>query len=466
LGSDSLSQEQQEIIDGTCTLENIELPFESRREDKREKKKKNVSLSLSLSLSLSPISLSTSVSDWKPEPLLPEVTEQQKLDSRIPLIESAHGARVVLEGNKECVNLAALNPFGLLGEPEIDQAATEALQKYGCGSCGPRGFYGTIDVHLKLEKDLADFMRCEQTILYSSGFATVASAIPTFAKKGDLIFCDRGVNQAVQTGVSLSRADVIYFAHNDMADLSKQLEAVAADPKRAKKRKFVVVEGLYANYGTVLPFDKLMPLKHKHCFYLIVDESYSLGWLGAHGGGILELFDGKPGGEDIDIITGHLGNIACSVGGFCSGNNSVVTHQRLNGSGYVFSASLPPYLSCVSSAALKRIRTDDARRRAMVRYAEIATELLSAKDSPFVLRSSPQSPLIHIELRKDNTDARLQQLVENCIDRGVLLTRAKYVEAELFRPPPSIRLCVPASLTEAEVRKAINAVVDCARKLA
>jgi serine palmitoyltransferase len=393
------------------------------------------------------------------------MSAQQELDSRVPVIESAHGAHVVVDGDVKCVNLAALNPFGLLGEPEIEKAATDALRKYGCGSCGPRGFYGTIDVHLDLERDLAEFMRCEQTILYSSGFATVASAIPTFAKKGDLIFCDRGVNEAVQTGVNLSRADVEYFDHNNIAELSKMLDAVAANPKRAKKRKFVIAEGLYINYGDVLPLDQLLPLKHKHCFYLIVDESYSLGMLGAHGGGILELYNGKPGGEDIDIITGHLGNIACSVGGFCSGNNSVVTHQRLNGSGYVFSASLPPYLSCVSSAALKRIRTDDARRRTMNRYVEIAHDVLGAKDTPFKLRSARQSPIIHLELRADNTDERLQQLVELCIANGVLLTRAKYVEAELFRPPPSIRVCVPASLSENEVRAALAVIVNCGRKL-
>jgi serine palmitoyltransferase len=239
--------------------------------------------------------LTGSTIEWTPEPLLGKMSAQQELDSRVPVIESAQGAHVVLDGNVKCVNLAALNPFGLLGDPDIEKAATDALRKYGCGSCGPRGFYGTIDVHLDLERDLADFMRCEQTILYSSGFATVASAIPTFAKKGDLIFCDRGVNEAVQTGVNLSRADVEYFEHNNIGELSKLLDAVAANPKRAKKRKFVIAEGLYVNYGDVLPLDQLLPLKHKHCFYLIVDESYSLGMLGAHGGGIRRALQRQAG---------------------------------------------------------------------------------------------------------------------------------------------------------------------------
>lgn len=147
----------------------------------------------------------------------------------------------------------------------------------------------------------------------------------------------------------------------------------------SKVRRFVIVEGLYANYGDVVPLPALVELKKKFCLYLIVDESHSFGLLGKTGGGVCEvtrslslslsrvlhshlfflvvqLFNVPR--EDVDIATGSLGNIACSVGGFCSGSNAVVTHQRLNGSGYVFSASLPPYLSAVAMVALKRIKED------------------------------------------------------------------------------------------------------------
>ena len=139
-------------------------------------------------------------------------------------------------------------------------------------------------------------MGCEQTILYSSGFATVASVIPTFAKRNDIIFCDAGVNHAVATGVNLSRSHIVYFRHNDMAHLAELLDKAASDPQTARKRKFVVCEGLYYNYGDVLPLPQVLKLKDRHCFYLIVDESYSVGTLGAHGGGLLEVYGGKRGG--------------------------------------------------------------------------------------------------------------------------------------------------------------------------
>ncbi|EFP05273.1 CRE-SPTL-1 protein [Caenorhabditis remanei] len=121
------------------------------------------------------------------------------------------------------LNMASTNFLSFIGVKRIEERAKQTIFKYGVGSCGPRGFYGTVDVHLDLEKELAKFMGCEEAVLYSYGFATVSSAIPAYAKKGDVIFVDEGVNFAIQKGLQASRSRVEYFKHNDMEDLERLL---------------------------------------------------------------------------------------------------------------------------------------------------------------------------------------------------------------------------------------------------
>jgi serine palmitoyltransferase len=140
---------------------------------------------------------------------------------------------------------------------DFKQAARDALDKYGCGSCGPRGFYGTIDTHLHCEEDVAKFLGAEAAIIYSDATSTVASALAAFANRADLLVVDDGVNDSVLTGVKLSRSRHIMFKHNDVGDLEEVLRKVDAEDKRLKRkpqRRFIVIEGLYRNYGDIAPF--------------------------------------------------------------------------------------------------------------------------------------------------------------------------------------------------------------------
>ena len=98
-----------------------------------------------------------------------------------------------------------------------------ALRKYGVGSCGPPGFYGTLDVHIELEKAIANFLNVDSAIIYSQGFSCISSAIPAFAKRGDFVVVDESVGLAIQKGVQISRSNISYFKHNDMKDLENIL---------------------------------------------------------------------------------------------------------------------------------------------------------------------------------------------------------------------------------------------------
>ncbi|KHG11838.1 Serine palmitoyltransferase 1 [Gossypium arboreum] len=242
----------------------------------------------------------------------------------------------------------------MLSEPPVlerRESCTSALEKYGVGSCGPRGFYGTIDVHLDCEARIANFLGTHDSILYSYGLSTLFSAIPCFCKKGDIIVVDEGVHWGIQNGLYLSRSTIVYFKHNDMDSLEKTLEKITAQNKRAKKlRRYIVVESVYQNSGQIAPLDKIIKLKEKYRFRVLLDETNSFGVLGRTGRGLTE-YCGVPI-EKIDIVTAAMGHALATGGGFCTGSARVIDHQRLSSSGYVFSASLPPYLASAAITAI------------------------------------------------------------------------------------------------------------------
>nr|ACO51554.1 Serine palmitoyltransferase 1 [Aquarana catesbeiana] len=207
------------------------------------------------------------IEEWHPEPLVPPVSKDHPaLNYNIVTGPPSH---TIIVNGKECINFASFNFLGLLDNERVKAAALASLRKYGVGTCGPRGFYGTFDVHLELEERLAKFMRTEEAILYSYGFATIASAIPAYSKRGDIVFVDEAACFAIQKGLQASRSSIKYFKHNDMKDLERLLkEQEVEDQKNPRKarvtRRFIVAEGLYMNTGDICPLPQLVELKYKY----------------------------------------------------------------------------------------------------------------------------------------------------------------------------------------------------------
>mmetsp|Transcript_33480 Transcript_33480/g.71368 ORF Transcript_33480/g.71368 Transcript_33480/m.71368 type:complete len:521 (+) Transcript_33480:215-1777(+) len=272
---------------------------------------------------------------------------------------------------ESALNFATLDYLSSTSNRILRSVARKALKHYGCGSCGPRGFYGTIDAHLEAEEAVSEFLGTEGAILYSDGASAATSTVAAFAKRGDLLIVDEGVSEALLVGVTLSRANVRYFRHNDVKDLRKVLEKVAAQDVTLKRkaidqRRFLVVEGLYRNWGTLAPLNEIVKLKEEFCYRLILDDSHAIGVLGQNGKGSLEHAGLKPM-VHAEILTYGLENALGSVGGMTVGSEEVVDHQRLSGAGYCFSASAPPFLSKVCLAGIRRLegRMDEVRKELM-----------------------------------------------------------------------------------------------------
>lgn len=161
------------------------------------------------------------------------------------------------------LNLASANFAGLTGSERVRDRAVECLRRYGVGSCGPPGFYGTFDVHMELERDIAAFLSVPAAIMYTHTFSTISSVIPSFSKRGDIIVADRGVNFAIQKGIQISRSTVRWFDHGDYEGLERVLEGIQREDKKYKRnptnsRRFIITEGIFENDGSMVNLPKIV----------------------------------------------------------------------------------------------------------------------------------------------------------------------------------------------------------------
>ncbi|NXO03508.1 SPTC1 palmitoyltransferase, partial [Rhinopomastus cyanomelas] len=411
------------------------------------------------------------IEEWQPEPLVPPVSKDHPALNYN--IVSGPPTHIITVNGNECINFASFNFLGLLDNEKVKSAAQASLKKYGVGTCGPRGFYGTFDVHLELEERLAKFMRTEEAIIYSYGFATIASAIPAYSKRGDIVFVDEAACFAIQKGLQASRSNIKLFKHNDMTDLERLLkDQETEDQKNPRKarvtRRFIVVEGLYMNTGDVCPLPELIKLKYKYKVRIFLEESLSFGVLGEHGRGITEHFGINI--DDIDLISANMENSLASIGGFCCGRSFIIDHQRLSGQGYCFSASLPPLLAAAAIEALNIMEDNpDIFQTLRVKCEQIHKALQGISGLKVVGESF--SPALHLQLEescgsRESDEKLLKRLVDYCMNRGIALTQAHYLEKEeKCVPPPSIRVVVTVEQTEQELDKAASLLKEAALSL-
>jgi glycine C-acetyltransferase len=236
---------------------------------------------------------------------------------------------------RNVINLATYGYLGLGADPRVKRAASEAIEKYGTHTGGPRLLSGTAPVHCDLEASLAEFLSAESVVTYSSGYGANVSVIPALFGAGDLVVLDRNAHRSLYDGAMLSRATVKRFAHNDLGHLERLLRRTADVPRR-----LVAVDAVYSMEGHLAPIRELVDLVHQHGVFLLADEAHSIGVMGKTGRGICEHFDIDP--RTIDIRIGTLSKAIPSVGGFAAVPTSVGAILRYSSHARVFSAAMTP----------------------------------------------------------------------------------------------------------------------------
>ncbi|CCW60764.1 unnamed protein product [Phytomonas sp. EM1] len=387
-----------------------------------------------------------------------------------------NGCHVKVEGGvfaepTECLDLATHDYHSFSTEPSIVETARRTVAAYGVGSCGPRGFYGTIRPHLECEERLARFCGTDDASIYSFSYATIATLLSCFASRGDYIVCDRGVSSAVMEGCVLTRCNVTYFTHNDLESLERELQAVVAKDGHGKPhRRLVVTEGVFRNTGEICPLPGILALCDRYKFRIALEDSYGFGAIGKTGRGTPEHF-GIPISK-IDVYVGSMSTSLGTVGGFCAGEASMIDFQRLSATAYVFSASLPPYVTASTLAVLDLIDKDHSHterlqensklirrhlRKAQVDVNKIA--LVGDEDwvSPLIYLQVPDAYIQ--EVTREVVEGKLQQVVNTVAENKIIIFRHLYSTTEPTLNQPSLVIVSKSKATEDELTGAMNVIV-------
>lgn len=174
-------------------------------------------------------------------------------------IRSPTAPKSKLSNGRTVTNLASYNFYNFVANETLKEKAIETLRTYGVGPCGPPGFYGTQDVHMKTEADIAAHLGTPACIVYAQAFSTISSVIPAFSKRGDIIVADKAVNYAIRKGIQISRSTVRWYEHNDLDDLQRVLAKVTKEQaKKPLTRRFIVTEGIFENVGDVVDLPRIV----------------------------------------------------------------------------------------------------------------------------------------------------------------------------------------------------------------
>ncbi|KAJ8607588.1 hypothetical protein MRB53_040219 [Persea americana] len=352
------------------------------------------------------------VEDWTPEPLAAVETDFEKLENdRRPIIVGPSAPRSKLSNGRTIVNLANYNHYNLANHPDLMQKAINTVRTYGVGPCSAPGFYGTQDVHMRSEADIAAHLGTPACIIYAQSFSTISSVLPAFCKRGDVIVADRSVNFAIRKGIQISRSIIRWYDHNDMQDLERVLQRVVKEGQgKPLTRRFIVTEGLFETIGDMSNLPKLIDLKMKYKFRLILDETWSYGILGRAGRGITEHQNVDP--QSVDLIIGGLAGALASGGGFCAGTAEVVEHQRLNSAAYTYSAALPALLATTASESVALLQEQPEIIQALSENIKVLWAQLDPRSEWMRCTSDAANPVMILVLKQEHVYQRSLDVVD------------------------------------------------------
>jgi len=248
--------------------------------------------------------------------------------------------------------------LGLANHPKVIAAAAEIVSKYGVSvPMGARPLTGTIDLHLELEREFADFKQTEDALVFANGAHTMMGALAALAGPRDLIILDRYAHASLVCGAKISGARVRFFRHNDVEDL----EAILMETPR-NQATMVVVDGVYSMQGDIAPLPELCDLCEKHGARLIVDDAHGTGVCGENGRGAAEMLNVE---SRIDVHLGTCSKALATVGGFAAADASVIYFLKFKAPTALFTKAMPACVAAATLEALRILRSDHDRRKAL-----------------------------------------------------------------------------------------------------
>ena len=302
-------------------------------------------------------------------------------------LESKQDIEVMMEGKRR-IMLGSNNYLGLTVNQEVIDAGVEAMKKYGTGCSGSRFLNGTLDLHNKLERELADFLGTEDCVTFSTGFQSNLGIISAICGRQDYIFNDRENHASIYDGCKLSYAKVTRYRHNDMADLEKRLAETPIDAG-----KLIVTDGVFSMSGDICRLPDIAELAHKYKARVMVDDALGLGVIGKGGRGTASYFGLE---KEVDITMGTFSKSLASLGGYMVASANVCEYVRHTSRPFIFSASLTPASCATARAALKVIREHPEIVERLGDLAEYYRDGLAARGVPTVKAENKRIPILPI----------------------------------------------------------------------
>ncbi|MGM9723448.1 MAG: serine palmitoyltransferase [Prevotella sp.] len=354
-------------------------------------------------------------------------------------ITSKQGTEVEMGGHK--VLMFGSNAYtGLTGDQRIIDAAKAALDKYGSGCAGSRFLNGTLDLHVQLEKELAEYEGKDDALCFSTGFNVNQGVLAVVVGRGDYIICDDRDHASIVDGRRLSFATQLHYKHNDMEDLERILQGL---PKEAVK--LIVVDGVFSMEGDLAKLPEIVKLKHKYNCSIMVDEAHGIGVFGKQGRGVCDHFGLT---DEVDLIMGTFSKSMASIGGFIAGDKDTINYLRHTCRSYIFSASNAPAATAAALEALHIIKAEPER---MERLWDVTNYALKRfREEGFEIGDT-ESPIIPLYVRDIDKTFLVTKLA---FDNGVFINSV--VPPACAPQDTLVRFALMATHTTEEVERGVQ----------
>jgi glycine C-acetyltransferase len=368
------------------------------------------------------------------------------------VIISSQDAVIKISTGQEVINFCANNYLGLSNNPEVIQAAKDALDSHGFGMSSVRFICGTQDIHKQLEKKIAEFYKTDDTILYAAAFDANGGIFEPLLSDEDAIISDSLNHASIIDGVRLCKAVRYRYENNDMKSLEEQL--IEAN-KKSHRFKLIVTDGVFSMDGVVAQLDKICDLADKYDALVMVDECHAAGFIGKTGRGTLEL---KNVMGRVDIVTGTLGKaLGGAMGGYTTGKKEIIELLRQRSRPYLFSNSLAPAIVGASLKVFEMISEDTTLRNKLEWNTNFFKEGIIKAGFDIVKGDSAIVPVMLY-------DAKLSQDMANMLlEEGIYVIGFFY--PVVAKGKARIRVQLSAAHTKEHLEKALNAFIKVGKAL-
>ena len=357
-------------------------------------------------------------------------------------IDSHQDTEVMMSG-KKVLMFGSNSYMGLTYDKRIVDAAVKAVQKYGTGCAGSRFLNGTLDIHVQLEHELADFVGKDDALVYSTGFTVNSGVVSCLTGRNDYILGDDRDHASIVDGRRLSYSTFLHYKHNDMEDLESKLKI--CNPEAVK---LIVTDGLFSMEGDLAKLPEIVELKKKYNASIMVDEAHGLGVFGRNGRGTCDHFGVT---DDVDLIMGTFSKSLASIGGFIAADSDTINSLRHNSRTYIFSASNTPATTAAAMEALNILKAEPERIENLWKVTNYA--LARFKEAGFEMGET-ESPIIPLYVRDVFKTFKVTKLA---FDNGVFINPV--IPPACAPQDTLVRVALMATHTTEQVDRCVEVMV-------